>query len=248
MTRLGFCAVAGLAVTLAGCATGPANPDADPFEPFNRKMYAFNDGLDRAVLEPAAKGYRAVTNEPVRQGVSNFVSNLREPVTFANEVLQGRPVAAVGTLGRFVINTTLGIGGVFNPAEAVGIERNREDFGQTLGVWGVASGPYLVLPFINSTSPRDLGGTAVDALLNPINYADYDGSTAVNVGTRVLGVLSAREQAIETIKDVRDTQLDPYTTLRRFYIQNRDQQIGRQWPPQELQNEIEEVPEYELEF
>lgn len=248
MRRLSVCAIAGLAVSVAGCATAPENPDADPFEPFNRQMYAFNDGLDRAVLEPAAKGYRAVTNEPVRQGVSNFVGNLKEPVTFANELLQGRPVAAAGTFGRFLINTTVGIGGVFNPAQAVGIRRTEEDFGQTLGVWGVAAGPYLVLPFVNATSPRDLGGSAVDALLNPINYADYDGSTAVNVSTRVLGVLSSRERNIETIKDVRDTQLDPYTTLRRFHIQNRERQIGREAAPQELQNDVEDVPDYELEF
>jgi phospholipid-binding lipoprotein MlaA len=248
MTRLGFCAVAGLAVSLAGCATGPANPDADPFEPFNRQMYAFNDGLDRAVLEPAAKGYRAVTNEPVRQGVSNFLGNLREPVTFANELLQGRPVAAAGTFGRFVINTTVGIAGVFNPAEAVGIERTREDFGQTLGVWGVAPGPYLVLPLISSTSPRDLGGSAVDVFLNPINYAEFDGDDAFNISARVLGVLAGRESAIETIDSVRETQLDPYTTLRRFHIQNRDRQIGREWPPQEQQEDAEDVPDYELEF
>ncbi len=247
MKRLSICAIAGLAITVAGCATGPENPDADPLEPFNRKMYAFNDSLDRAVLEPVAKGYRAVTNEPVRAGVRNFLDNLKEPVTFANEVLQGNPVAAAGTLGRFVINTTVGIAGVFNPASAVGIARTEEDFGQTLGVWGVASGPYLVLPFVNASSPRDLGGNIFDAAINPVNYAEFEGEDAFNIGSRILGVASSRERNLELIADVRKTQLDPYTTLRRFHIQNRERQIGGE-APQELQNQIEEVPDYELEF
>src|SRR5689334_19303494 len=141
------------ALSLSACATTQAvDLNADPYEDFNRQMFAFNDGLDKAVLEPVAKGYRAVTNEPVREGVSNFVSNLGEPVTFANEVLQGKLPQAAGTVGRFLLNTTIGVAGIFNPAQSFGIERTNEDFGQTLGVWGVASGPYLVLPFLGSTT------------------------------------------------------------------------------------------------
>ena len=150
------------AFALTACVTVTPENAEDPYEDFNRSMYAFNDGLDRAVLEPVAKGYRAVTNEPIRGGVTNFVNNLGEPITFANEVLQGKVGNAAGTVGRFVINTTIGIVGIFDPAGAIGIQRTDEDFGQTLGVWGVQPGHYLVLPLIGSTSPRDLFGLGAD--------------------------------------------------------------------------------------
>lgn len=235
----------GSALSLAGCVTVTDQNRDDPYEGFNRQMYAFNDGLDKAVLEPVAKGYRAVTNEPVRQGVSNFVDNLGEPVTFANELLQGKIPNAAGTVGRFVINSTIGIVGLFNPAGAMGIERTDEDFGQTLGAWGVDGGPYLVLPLLGSSNPRDLFGKGVDIGLNPLNDAQFDGDTETRIGIATLGGLSAREGAIETIDNVRTTQLDPYTTLRRFYVRNRAAEIGNQ-PPSQI--ETEKVPDYELDF
>lgn len=231
-------------VLAAGCVTNPDNPD-DPYEDFNRQMYGFNDGIDRAVLEPAARGYRSVTNEPVRGVVRNFLRNLGEPVTFANEVLQGNAPDAAATVGRFVINTTVGVVGIFNPAQAIGIERTDEDFGQTLGVWGVQPGPYLVLPLLGSSSPRDLFGRGVDGALNPINYAEFEGDDAFRIGTAIAGGLSGREGAIETIDDVRATQVDPYTTLRRFYVRNRAALVGNSAAPP---NETEKVPDYELDF
>jgi len=232
-------------LALGACASGMVDDSSDPYEGFNRQMYAFNDGLDRSVIEPAARGYRAVTNEPVRQGVTNFTRNLGEPVIFANEVLQGKIPGAAGTAGRFVVNTTLGIVGIFDPATSIGLTRSDEDFGQTLGFWGMASGPYLVLPVIGASSPRDAFGLGVDMAANPLNYAEFDGDTATRVGTSVLGGLSAREGALETVEDVRDTRLDPYTTLRRFHVRNRAAQIGnREFAP----NEIQEVPDYELDF
>ena len=232
------------AVTLGACATtGTANPE-DPYEGFNRSMYAFNDGLDKAVLEPAAKGYRAVTNEPIRGGVRNFVSNLGEPVTFANEVLQGKVGNAAGTVGRFVINTTIGIAGIFDPAGAMGIQRTDEDFGQTLGVWGVGTGPYLVLPFLGSTNPRDLLGFGADIAMDPLNYAEFESDDETRIGIAILGGLSGREDAIEAVDGIRD-QVDPYTTVRRFYVRNRAALIGNSEP---ASNETEKVPEYELDF
>ncbi|MEZ5939280.1 MAG: VacJ family lipoprotein, partial [Hyphomonadaceae bacterium] len=222
--RTGATAVA--ALCLAACATTGPNPESDPYEGFNRKMYAFNDGLDRAVLEPAAKGYRAVTNRPVRKGVQNFVENLGEPVTFANEVLQGKFPAAASTVGRFVVNTTVGIAGVFNPAEAMGMDRTDEDFGQTLAVWGVAQGPYLVLPFLGSSSPRDLFGKGADLAMNPINHATFDNDDETRMGLAALGGISARERAIEVVDDLRTTQFDPYATVRRFYIRDRAAEAG----------------------
>lgn len=239
---------AGVAVAasgvLSGCTTTADHNPADPYESFNRSMYAFNDGLDHAVLEPVAKGYRAVTNEPVREGVSNFLSNLHEPLNAANQMLQGKPSDAAGAAGRFVINTTIGIVGIFDTASNFGLERKVEDFGQTLGVWGVKSGPYLVLPVIGSTNPRDLFGIGVDAAMNPINYAQFDGDDATRIGLAVAGAVTARESAIETVDGVRN-QVDPYTTLRRYYVRNRAAAIGNQ---QISPNDIEKVPDYEMNF
>jgi phospholipid-binding lipoprotein MlaA len=237
--------VIGVSLLAGGCVTVTPENAEDPYEPFNRQMYAFNDGLDQAVLEPAARGYRAITNEPIRGGVTNFVNNLGEPVTFANEVLQGKLGNAAGTVGRFVINTTVGIAGIFNPAGAIGIERTDEDFGQTLGVWGVESGPYLVLPFLGASSPRDLVGVGADMALNPLNQAEFDGDDETRIGVAILGGLSARERNLDVVEDTRDTQLDPYTTLRRFHVRNRAAQVGNSGTGPE---EAEEVPDYELDF
>ncbi|MDP3739697.1 MAG: VacJ family lipoprotein [Hyphomonadaceae bacterium] len=230
------------ALSLGACAT-TGGPE-DPYEDFNRSMFSFNDGLDKAVLEPVAKGYRTVTNEPIRGGVSNFIDNLGEPVTFANEVLQGKVGNAAGTVGRFVLNTTIGIVGIFDPAGAMGIKRTDEDFGQTLGVWGVGTGPYLVLPFLGSSNPRDLLGKGADMAMNPINYAEFDGDDATRIGTAVVGGVSAREGAIETVDSVRD-QIDPYTTVRRFYVRSRAAAVGNSDP---VPTNTEQLPDYELDF
>lgn len=235
----------GSALVLGACAsTGARNPD-DPYENFNRKMYGFNDGLDRAVLEPVAKGYRAVTNKPIRAGVTNFTNNLGEPLTFTNELLQFRIPAAAGTFSRFVVNSTIGLVGLFDPATAFGIKRRDEDFGQTLGTWGVKPGPYLVLPFLGSTSPRDLIGWGADFGLNPVNYARFDGDDAWRIGNFAMGGLATRESAIETVDDIRQTQIDPYTTLRRFYVRNRAAAVRN---AATIANPVEEVPDYEMNF
>jgi len=235
----------GSALSTAGCVTVTDTNSDDPYEGFNRQMYAFNDGLDKAVIEPVAKGYRAVTNKSVREGVSNFVDNLSEPVTFANELLQGKLPNAARTVGRFVINSTLGIVGIFDPAGAIGIDRTDEDFGQTLGAWGFGGGPYLVLPILGSSNPRDLLGNGVDVGLSPLSYAAFEGEIELGVGKTILDALSGREAALETVENVRSTQLDPHTTLRRFYVRDRAAQIGN-LPPVSI--ESEKVPDYELDF
>ena len=240
LAGLGAIAMAGL---VSGCATTAAKPE-DPYENFNRQMFAFNDGFDQAVFQPVAKGYRTVTNPPVRQGLSNFINNLEEPVTFANEVLQGKLPNAAGTVGRFVINTTIGIAGIFTPAQSMGIERTDEDFGQTLGVWGVGSGPYLVLPFLGSTSARDLAGLGADLAIDPINHADFKHDDETRGGIAAVGAISDREAAIETVDDVR-TQLDPYTVVRRFYVRSRAAAVGGSAPKS---NDTEKVPDSELDF
>ncbi len=235
----------GSALALGACAsTGPKNP-ADPYEGFNRQMYGFNDGLDRAILEPVAKGYRAVTNKPIRQGITNFTNNLGEPLTFTNELLQFNIPHAAGTFGRFVVNSTIGLAGLFDPATSFGIKRTDEDFGQTLGAWGVKPGPYLVLPFLGSTDPRDLVGWGADFGLNPLNYADFEHANTLRITNFVLGGLSARESAIETVDSVRQTQFDPYITLRRFYVRNRAAAARN---AATVSNPVEDVPDYEMNF
>jgi phospholipid-binding lipoprotein MlaA len=236
--------VFGASLLLAGCATTAAANPEDPWEDFNRQMFAFNEGLDRAVVEPVAQGYRAITNEPIRQGVSNVLNNLGEPVTFANELLQGKIPSAAGTFGRFLINSTVGIAGIFTPAQAMGIERTDEDFGQTLGVWGFDSGPYLVLPFIGPSSPRDGIGVAADFFVDPVNYVEFDKDNEIRLGVAIANGLVMREDAIETFDTVR-TQVDPYTTVRRFYVRSRAAAIGTSQPEQRT---IEEVPDFELDF
>jgi len=229
-------------IALSGCASGP-NPD-DPYEDFNRQMFAFNDSLDKVVIEPVAHGYRAVTNEPIRERVGNLTDNLNEPLTFVNHVLQGQIPDAGATFGRFVLNTTIGIGGIFDPAAAMGIYRTKEDFGETLGKWGVQPGPYLVLPFLGSSNPRDLFGKGGDIALNPLNYPEFESDDEIRMGVAILGGLNAREGVIEAIEEVRN-QIDPYTTVRRLYDRTRAQDIANA-PIQP--EETEKLPESELDF
>ena len=229
-------------LSLSACVTGP-NTD-DPYEDFNRQMFAFNEGVDKAVIEPVAYGYRAVTNEPIREGVGNFTGNLNEPLTAVNHILQGKLPDAGATVSRFVINSTIGLAGIFDPASAMGIQRTKEDFGQTLGAWGVDSGPYLVLPFLGPSNPRDVFGKGGDMALNPLNYPEFESDDEIRLGIAVLGGINAREGAIESVDELRN-QIDPYTTVRRLYDRTRAQDIAN--APVEP-NENEKVPESELDF
>lgn len=239
-----FCSIAALsALMTAGCATVTSD-NPDPYEAFNRQMFSFNEGLDQAVVEPIAYGYRAVTNEPVREGVGNFANNLGEPLTFVNHILQGKLPDAGATLGRFVVNTTVGVAGVFDPASSMGIQRTNEDFGQTLGVWGVDSGPFIILPFLGPTTTRDIVGRGADAALNPLNYPEFENDDAIRLGILALGGINAREGAIETFDELRQ-QIDPYTTLRRLYGRTRAADIGI---PLVEPNDASELSEDELDF
>lgn len=241
--RLSWSIAAVSALMTAGCATVTAeNPD--PYEDFNRQMFAFNEGLDQAVIAPIAHGYRAVTNEPVREGVGNFTNNLNEPLTFVNHVLQGKLPDAGATFGRFVVNTTVGVAGIFDPASSLGMQRTQEDFGQTLGVWGVEEGPFLVLPFLGPTNTRDLVGKGGDVALNPLNYPEFQNDDSIRLGIAALGGINAREGAIETIDELR-SQVDPYTTVRRLYGRTRAADIGI---PSKEPNNASELSEDELDF
>jgi phospholipid-binding lipoprotein MlaA len=182
-------------------------------------MYSFNDTLDRYVMKPVAKGYRAVLPSPVRKGVSNFFSNLREPAVMINSALQGKFSQAASDLGRFMINTTFGIYGLFDVATAIGIERHNEDFGQTLGTWGVGEGPYLVLPLLGPSNIRDGVGLYADNELYPPNHLD---SSSTRTKLYILEGIDIRARLLDA-GDILDQAAgeDPYVFVREAYRQRR---------------------------
>ena len=202
-----------------------ANP-ADPWEGFNRKMFAANNFLDETVLVPAAKAYRATTPASGRRGFSRFLSNLATPVTLANDVLQGEFGRAGDTAGRFLINSTIGFGGLADPAAQMGIEKHTEDFGQTLAVWGVPSGPYLVLPFFGPSSPRDGFGRLVDTASSPLFYIDTNAADIAQIANTGATIITARESALDPLAEIKENSLDYYSSFRSFYLQARKQQIA----------------------
>jgi len=225
-------------LALSACATRPpaSEPEAlaeyelnnDPLEPFNRAMYQVNTGLDTVLLRPASEFYRFLIPRPIRGGVHNVLANLRSPIILMNDTLQGDPERAATTLARFLMNSTFGIAGIFDVAKEVGLPRHSEDFGQTLAVWGVGEGPYLFIPVLGPSNPRDFVGFGVDIAADPIGWATADGdATAETLGwtRRGLTVLDTRERLIETIDILNETSLDPYATLRSAYRQRRLQDI-----------------------
>ena len=234
----------GAALVLTSCASTATRNDGtvyDPFEGWNRGVYGFNNVVDEAVLEPVAKGYRAVTNEPIRGGVSNFLTNLRQPVVFANAVLQGKPETALDTVGRFLVNTTVGIGGIFDPATAAGVPKHREDFGQTLGVWGVPEGAYLMLPLMGPSNLRDAFGSGVDVGLNPLTYSQFEDDIEFRIVTNGMAAIAARESLIEQVEVLRE-QPEPYIALRRNYTQQRQAAIR---DGAELEDPFANLPEFD---
>ncbi|MAI89182.1 VacJ family lipoprotein [Ponticaulis sp.] len=221
--------VLALALSVAACATSPGQTSReDPYEDFNRSMLEFNLAVDDAVLEPASQAYTAVTPRWGRDRVADFFGNLGEPVTFVNDVLQGEPDRAAETGIRFVVNSTVGLAGIFDVMRFGGMEGHDEDFGQTLAVWGVDSGPYLVMPLLGSTNPRDLVGFGVDRAMSPTNYVVYSGDDdedlAIRSGMVILNGLNARSRAQTAIETLRE-QPEPYIALRRTYTSQRDAEI-----------------------
>lgn len=203
---------------LAGCASSgemrERHPD-DPWEGFNRKVFAFNDVVDRYALKPVARGYRFITPDPVETGVGNFFSNLGEIRTTLNSLLQGEGGNAGVSTGRFLINTTVGIGGLFDVATRMDITGREEDFGQTLGAWGVGEGAYLVLPLLGPSTVRDTAGLPVDAYTYPLTYVEDD---TVRYGLRALQIIDARAGLLDQEALIRG---DRYSFIRDAYLQQR---------------------------
>jgi phospholipid-binding lipoprotein MlaA len=236
----GVLSVLGFAALMA--APGVANAQeaqSDPWEGFNRDMFTVHESVDQAVLEPVARGYRAITPRPVRRSVLNFLRNLRAPVIFVNDVLQGEVGRAGTTAARFGVNTTIGIAGVFDPATSMGLERHDEDFGQTLAVWGVDSGPYIFVPLLGPTTVRDGAGRIVDIALDPLTWAEFDDVEKVRIGRTLLAGIATRELVLETVDDIRRDSLDPYVTIRTSYGLLRESAI------QNGPADVQDLPEFE---
>jgi phospholipid-binding lipoprotein MlaA len=229
-------AAALLGAALGGCATPPpaSDPEAladyretnDPLEPTNRVFYAIANGIDAVVLRPIAVGYRYSVPEGVRDHVHNVLANLNGPVLLANDMMQGKPRRAGDTLMRFMINSTLGLGGIFDPATAWGYPSHATDFGVTLGVWGVDEGPFLYLPIIGPSNPRDLGGLGVDVGIDPFTWVGQ-GAAVRNLGYVRYGMtaVDTRTALLGDLDKIKAQALDPYATFRSLYRQHRAAQI-----------------------
>lgn len=215
-------------LALAGCAT--ATDPRDPLEPINRGIYKFNDTVDKAVLKPVAQGYKAVLPSPVRTGVTNFFGNIDDVFTALNNVLQFKFQRATSDFMRVVFNTTFGIAGIFDVATSFGLEKHDEDFGQTLGYWGVGDGPFLMLPFLGPSNVRDTVGLAAYYQLDPVTNLDH-------VPTRntltALRAVDHRARLLDAEKVLDEAALDPYTFLRDAYIQHRRNAVYDGNPPRE---------------
>lgn len=230
--------MAALVLTVAGlpgCASAPKDPaakaefqtDNDPIEPFNRAMFAFNKQMDGMLLRPAAVIYSEVLPEPMQTGIHNALMNLRSPVVFANDVLQGEMDRAGTTAERFAINTTVGVLGVWDAAAYMGIEGHSEDFGQTFAVWGAGEGFYIVLPILGPSNPRDALGLVTEYFVDPVNIIarNNDAEDWILVRSLVTGV-DFRSRNLETLDELERTSLDYYVAIRSLYRQRRLEEIS----------------------
>ncbi len=238
-----------LLVGLAGCATAPDRADSeayaeyeeinDPLEPMNRVIFQFNRGLDTLILKPFAIMYSVFLPPPFQAGIHNFLNNLQSPVILANDLLQINMNNAGVTLTRFLINTTLGVGGLRDPATDLGWKRHEDDFGKTLAVWGVGEGPYLMMPVFGPSNPRDATGRVVDSLvLDPIGLLGALGNDTLmpySMTRSVLTAVDTRSRFLGELDEIEKTSLDFYAAIRSLYRQNRRNDIDRytykRWKP-----------------
>ena len=213
----------GLLLALAGCASIPSGkPDPkDPWERFNRSVFNFNETLDRAIAKPVAKGYVKVTPRVVRLGISNAYSNLDTVPTIINDVLQGKFGQAGHDSARFLLNSTLGLGGLFDPASAAGLEYNDEDLGQTFGKWGIESGPYLMLPILGPSTMRDAFSRLADTYMEPVYYLEDDSTRYL---IRLGELLDDRANLLELDSQLERT-FDRYAFVRNAWLQRREYQV-----------------------
>lgn len=237
MNKLKAVLLIAVLVGLSGCAT----TNKDPLEGVNRGIYKFNDVVDKYAMKPVAKAYKAVTPSPVRTGITNFFNNLGTLTTVVNDLLQLKFAQAFTDAGRFVINTTFGIAGVIDVASKDNFPKHQEDFGQTLGHWGVGTGPYLVLPILGPSTVRDAGGLAFDTVTSdPITYLHNTGQIRAHNQVRLVQFIDKRTQLLDAKDLVDDASIDPYAFMRDAYLQRRASMVQDGIVPAELlQDEFE---------
>jgi phospholipid-binding lipoprotein MlaA len=235
-----FSLFAALAASLMLTACATKDPQSlaqnDPFEPTNREVFDFDVRLDHAVATPVAKFYRSALPQEAREGIHNALDNLNAPVVLANDVLQGESEKASHTIGRFLINSTVGLAGLIDVAGKMGIPGHDNDFGITLGKGGAAEGSYLVLPFVGPKPPRDLLGTGVDIAFDPLTYITWNNSSLYMVIRGGLGVLDSRAANIDSVAAIERSSIDFYATSRSLYRQNRNAQIRGEAANEDLPN------------
>ena len=237
--RMGLALAACILLILQGCAT-VKNPDArDPWESMNRSVYHFNDAVDNVAIKPAAKVYTAVLPSPVRTGIHNFLGNLGDVWSMANSALQLKGQATAETFMRITVNTFLGLGGVLDVATEMRLEKRKEDFGQTLGYWGVKPGPYIVLPILGPSTLRDTLATPLDIQGDVAQQFNDPATRNVLSATRVMDVRSSLLQTVDVIKEA---ALDPYTFVRDGYLQKRENDIHDGNPPSNFDYSESEKP------
>ena len=222
------------ALVLGGCASVPNDPEErkayyetnDPIEPVNRAIFSFNQGLDAVILKPVASVYKQVLPQTLQDGIRNFLNNLRTPLILANNLLQGDIDGAHQTIARFTTNSIIGFGGFGDPAGDLGVKYRSEDFGQTLGVWGIGEGPYLMLPIFGPSNPRDLIGLVVESVADPIDiWADNTDRDAIPISRLLLRGIDRRAGNLKTIDELEKSSLDFYATVRSLYRQVRADEI-----------------------
>jgi len=218
------------ACLLAGCASAPGADPRDPWESYNRSMTKFNTAVDNAVLKPVATGYQRVTPSVVRTGVGNFFGNLGDAWSFVNNVLQAKPEGSLHSFWRVVVNTSFGLGGVLDPATSMRLRRHSEDFGQTLGWWGVPSGPYVVLPLVGPSTLRDTAALPVDWYGWPLTYVS---DVPVRYSLMTLQVVDNRARLLSVTDLLEQGALDPYSFQRDVFLQLRRNQVYDGNPPPE---------------
>ena len=221
---------------MTNCASAPENDEEtllelkkinDPIEPTNRFIFDFNQGVDGAIIKPVTGLYRGIFPSAIRDGVHNFLDNIKTPVVLANDILQGEANRAGTTIMRFLINSSVGIAGLRDQATAWGFEDHDEDFGQTMAVWGVGEGPYLMLPILGPSNPRDAIGKVVDSLLDPINlWADNVDKEWVPITRTAVGGIDKRDRIWDILNDLEKSSIDYYAAIRSLYRQKRNEEIS----------------------